>query len=540
MVVIILRSVIGCTTMGSNGGKTMKRGVLVIALLFCCFVPMVGQVEVEPDTVNFGDVGVSNLGMKYEQGFVIRNVSDSVWWVNRPKQPTAGEEHEFGLFFEGRLGYSRLLPGDSARFLVKGSVGEYGETVPVDWQYGEFIDTAWIPAESENGVRDTFEFYVRANVVKQDAPSISTSKGATIYKCRCRIAEERPVGAAEYQARVYINNPIEDTIWIDSLQLTSLDRSGWWFEGESENIIFTYDSIGRRDIRYGRTPPGHWSSPPTYILPGMPAVLQADVPAWGTGIKATIVEAWLSGKKGEAWYVQDTMIAYLEELPHTVPVSSFSATVTMPEGVDLVDKEAYASFHKCKLPDSIPVYVTEVEFRGERAEALRLISNAGAPIPELPMQAECVGGDLTWGIEVRRTPDLLGLTVDTLVAHWYYDDPIEGRVEGEAHGLIYITIEGTLSVSGEERGSVAGGRLVVRPNPVREVLDIAWKSSDVEEVKRVQFVLYNVEGQKIIEFWSDREGRGVIQLLGISSGVYIVVAYDELGRAVGAESVVKE
>ncbi|MCA9388119.1 MAG: hypothetical protein KC653_03645, partial [Candidatus Andersenbacteria bacterium] len=280
------------------------------------------------------------------------------------------------------------------------------------------------------------EFYVRANVVKQDAPSISTSKGATIYKCRCRIAEERPVGAAEYQARVNINNPTGDTIWIDSLQLTNLDRSGWWFEGESDDVIVTYDSIGRRDFRYGRTPPGHWSSPPTYILPGMPAVLQADVPAWGTGIKATIVEAWLSGKNGETWYVQDTMIAYLEELPHTVPVSSFSATVTMPKGVDLVDKGAYASFHKCKLPDSIPVYVTEVELRGKRADAIRLISNGGAPIPQLPMQAECVGGDLTWGIEVRRTPELLGLTVDTLVAHWYYDDPVAGRVEGEAHGLI--------------------------------------------------------------------------------------------------------
>ena len=522
----------------------MKRSVLVIALLFCCTAPMFGQIQIEPDTVNFGEVGVSLVGMVYERGFVIRNVSDSVWWIERPKQPVfAGEEYEFGLFFEGRLGYSRLLPGDYTRLLVEGTVGAYGETIPVDWKYGEFIDTAWIPAESENGVRDTFEFYVRANVVKQDAPSISTSKGATIYKCRCRIAEERPVGAAEYQARVYINNPTEDTIWIDSLRLVDLDRSGWWFRGESDSsrgLILTYDSVGRRDVRTSMAPPGHRGYPPTYILPGMPAVLTADVPAWGTGIKATIVEAWLSGKSGEAWYVQDTMIAYLEELPHTVPVSSFSATVTMPEGVDLVDKGAYASFHKCKLPDSIPVYVTEVEFRGKRADALRLISNTGAPIPELPMQAECVGGDLTWGIEVRRTPELLGLTVDTLVAHWYYDDPIEGRVEGEAHGLIYITIQGTLSVSGEERGSVAGGRLVVRPNPVREVLDIAWKSSDVQEVKRVQFVLYDEEGRKVVEFGSNREGRGVVQVLGLSAGVYIAVAYDETGKAIGAEKVVKE
>ena len=513
----------------------MRRKVLVIALLFCCSVPLFGQIQIEPDTVDFGDVGVSLLGMDYGRSFIVRNVSDSVWWVERSKQPIFPEElYNFGLFFEGRLGYSRLLPGDSVRFVVVGSVGS------LEWIYEEFIDTAWIPAESENGVRDTFEFYVRANVVKQDAPSISTSKGATIYKCRCRIAEERPVGAAEYQARVNINNPTGDTIWIDSLQLTNLDRSGWWFEGESDDVIVTYDSIGRRDFRYGRTPPGHWSSPPTYILPGMPAVLQADVPAWGTGIKATIVEAWLSGKNGETWYVQDTMIAYLEELPHTVPVSSFSATVTMPKGVDLVDKGAYASFHKCKLPDSIPVYVTEVELRGKRADAIRLISNGGAPIPQLPMQAECVGGDLTWGIEVRRTPELLGLTVDTLVAHWYYDDPVAGRVEGEAHGLIYITVEGTLSVSGEERGSVAGGRLVVRPNPVREVLDIAWKSSDVQEVKRVRFVLYDEEGRKVVEFGSNREGRGVVQVLGLSAGVYIAVAYDETGKAIGAEKVVKE
>ena len=513
----------------------MRRKVLVIALLFCCSVPLFGQIQIEPDTVDFGDVGVSLLGMDYGRSFIVRNVSDSVWWVERSKQPIFPEElYNFGLFFEGRLGYSRLLPGDSVRFVVVGSVGS------LEWIYEEFIDTAWIPAESENGVRDTFEFYVRANVVKQDAPSISTSKGATVYKCRCGIRDELPVNSTEYRAKVYINNPTKDTIWVDSLRLVNLDDVGWWFTTEG-GIIGTYDSIGGIDIRTGKYPPGHRSDLPTYILPGMPAILSAGLPAYkGTGIKATIVEAWLSGKDGETWYVQDTMKGWIEELPHTVPVSSFSATVTMPEGVDLVDKGAYASFHKCKLPDSIPVYVTEVEFRGERADALRLISNAGAPIPQLPMQAECVGGDLTWGIEVRRTPKLLGLTVDTLVAHWYYDDPIEGRVEGEAHGLIYITIEGTLSTSDEERGGRVDSRLVVRPNPVREVLDIAWKSSDVQEVKHVRFVLYDEEGRKVVEFGSNREGRGVVQVLGLSAGVYIAVAYDETGKAIGAEKVVKE
>ncbi|MCB9214463.1 MAG: hypothetical protein R3F28_16535 [Candidatus Kapaibacterium sp.] len=518
----------------------MKRQLVVIALLFSCSVPLLGQIEIEPDTLDFGNVGVSLVGMDYGRGFIVRNVSDSVWWVERAKQPVfAGEEYEFGLFFEGRLGYSRLLPGDSVRFLVGGSVGAHGETVSVNWRYGEFMDTAWIPAESENGVRDTFEFFVRANVVKQDAPSISTSKGATVYKCRCGVRDELPVNSTEYRTNIYVNNPTEDTIWIDSLQLVNLDEVGWWFTIDPGTII-TFDSIGRRDIRTGKSPPSHWSIPPTYILPGMPAILSAGLPAYkGTGMKATVVEAWLSGKNGEAWYVQDTMIGWLEELPHTVPVSSFSATVTMPEGVDLVDKGAYASYHKCKLPDSIPVYVTEVEFRGKRADALRLISNAGAPIPELPMQAECVGGDLTWGIEVRRTPKLLGLTVDTLVAHWYYDDPVEGRVEGEAHGLIYITIEGTLSATGEEQRGVPG-HLVVRPNPVGEVLDIAWKSSDVQEVKRVGFVLYDEGGRKVVAFGGDREGRGMIQVSGLPAGVYIAVAYDETGKALGAETVVKE
>ena len=516
----------------------MRVYTIVVVLLFCCSVPLFGQLEIEPDTVDFGDVGVSLVGMEYGRSFVIRNVSDSVWWVERAKKPRFPEERGgISIFFESRLGYSRLLPGDSVRFYVRATAGS------VTWDYYEFIDTAWFAAESESGVRDTFEFFIRANMVEQDAPSISTSKGATIYKCRCRIAEERPVGAAEYQASVYINNPTEDTIWIDSLRLVNLDRSGWWFRevlNSDSGLILTYDSIGRRNVRYGFSPPAHRDNPPTYILPGMPAILTASVPAWGTGIKATVVEAWLSGKNGETWYVQDTLIAYLEELPHTVPVSSFSATVTLAKGVDLIDRGAYASYHKCKLPDSIPVYVTEVELRGKRADAIRLISNGGAPIPQLPMQAECVGGDLTWGIEVRRTPELLGLTVDTLVAHWYYDDPVAGRVEGEAHGLIYITIQGTLSVSGEERGSVAGGRLVVRPNPVREVLDIAWKSSDVQEVKRVRFVLYDEEGRKVVEFGSNREGRGVVQVLGLSAGVYIAVAYDETGKAIGAEKVVKE
>ena len=260
------------------------RNLVVSLLLFCSSVPLWGQLQIEPDPVDFGDVGVSFLGMPYERGFIIRNVSDSTWSIvdiaKQPKYP--GEEYEFGLFFGAQVGYGRLLPGDSVRLLVRGSVGGYGD-VPVEWNYGEFMDTAWIPVISESGVRDTFEFFVRADVVKQDGPSISTSKGATVYKCRCGIRDELPVNATAYQARVYINNPTEDTIWIDSLRLTNLDDVGWWFTAElnsDSGLILTYDSIGRRNVRYGFSPPSHRDNPPTYILPGMPAILSAGMPAY--------------------------------------------------------------------------------------------------------------------------------------------------------------------------------------------------------------------------------------------------------------------
>lgn len=515
--------------------------VLLALLLFFSFpVITLGQIEISPGRIDFGEVGTSLVFANYWKGAFIRNVSgdtlelrttyrDSLQW-------DVGEA-DAGLTF---LSPGAFVPGDSAYLSFRLAVYGWG-SLP----YFEFADTVWLEVRPKGRPENEtikIPVPVYANVIPASEPFFSAEKAGGTELCRCRIPEDVEPGSSIERLELWVMNPYSatntDTVWVDSLQVEELGGNGIP-AGRLEQSMVIFDTVAPYDWLNGISPKHHGQLLPAYVLPGMFGSTLIGVPTFKPGNKQSVARAFIRRPRdSKAWVLEDTLQYYLGvwEAGPLVGGSPGRDPIVMAPPLD-VTKQDGISVAKCGLPDNVPVWADTVYIRGPRQDAIDLVKRTGSPdLPKFPALLGCLGGDVQYNIEVHRARTTPGTTVDTIVVEYHYEDPVRGRVDSISKRPFTIIIEPrTTGVVVREEEPF--GTLTAIPNPTKDRIRFAWRSFGRSEAVGVR--LFDALGRDVfarpIAF--ELSGSVEIDVSGLPAGAYRAVVEGREGNVLAVRPV---
>lgn len=519
----------------------MKNLPILVCLLFwLAVVRLSAQVAIVPPALDFGEIGTSLVGPKYWKQVTVRNTSVDTLLV-RPTfpEPLTWQMGETDVSFTVLSG-GAFAPGDSAYLTVQ--LWSYGWS---EQAFFQLTDTIWLEvrpvwASVEAEVR--IPVPVHAEITKADKPFVSAQKGGAGYFCRCYIPENAPPSSSIETLDMFVTNPVSpantDTLWIDSIQVRELEENGIP-KGRVQENIRTYDTVAPYDFLNGVYPPSSGKPLPVHVLPGMHAQVLAGVPRWKPGDKRSSVRVYVrNSRDGRVWMLEDTLQYYLGVI-NASPASILPSRdpITMSPGLDVTTQDGFG-MNKCGLQDETPLWVDTVYIRGPRQDAIDFVKRTGSDsLPKLPARLECFDSEVGYNIEVHRARTTPGTTVDTIVAEYHYDDPVQGRVEGVSKRAITIIIEPRTSGSVEEAEEPAGA-LTVIPNPATDRIRFEWRSFSRKEAADVR--LFDPLGRDVLgrRVAFELSGSVEIDVYSLPAGTYRVVVEGREGNVLAVRSVV--
>lgn len=515
------------------------RSIAVIIML--CFLPVVlsSQVEISPARIDFGEVGTSLVGATYYEAITITNTSAEdllldVWFVNHGEWNVA-----LGTLVPFRIDSQAVAPNKTLRLSFQMAFLGWGPT-----PFLTYKDSIWVGVRRKGqSVKDrqVIPVPVSAKVIEADRPFVSAEKGLADEFCRCFIPEDTPPNSSIETLEFLIFNPYSptntDTLWVDSLQIEEVNGNGIP-AGRVQEKVNTYDTVAPYDWMNGQLPRSHSQPLPVYVLPGMRARVLAGVPRFQPGNKQSVARAFIRRPRdGRTWVLEDTLQYYLG-LHEAPPVGAGPGRdpIVMTPPIDITTQDGI-SMNKCGLPDETPLWADTVYITGPRQDAIELKKRTGSDsLPELPARLECFNSDVNYNIEVYRARTTPGITVDTIVVEYHYDDPVAGRVDGIAKRPFTIIIEPRTS-GGIWVEEEPAGTLTAIPNPAVDRIRFEWRSFSRKEAIGVR--LFDALGRDVLgrPVAFELSGSVEIDISSLPAGTYRAVVEGREGDVLAVRSV---
>lgn len=504
----------------------MKR----FALLFVLWPALcAGQVTIFPESVDFGKIATGDYVPSYTRIVELTNRGEVAVRVG---SLSSFYENEFDISLHVdfyRPEYGGVIEPPPAR---GGAIVEAGERLFIRLRWAKYHvpglpytyrDTVFLQVSDPEtwALFDSVAIPVTGEVVESAVPVAVAPEYEVYSDCLCDLTRPKTSGISP-TLRVYVLNPIGTgyPLVIDSFTVEPIAGSGitrGWFQDKFES-----------GEGYGN----------------LPMTLQPDRSGWlrfGTphqlGEHRSRVRVFGRYQDGsETPWVGESVLYVQVRQSGTEPLAlnPSRAVFGLNPGTVVNDNHSFDLF-KCELPDSVPMWFDTAYFTGPRQPAIELVKRAGADsLPVLPVflrSLEPVG----YNVRITRALTFPGVTTDTITAHYHYEDPQRGRVDGVRKVTVQIDIRGeTVSVRYDPVPVVV---VEVSPNPARDRLRIVCFSTGIGEGMWVR--LYDMQGREVFgrSFPLDEAGRAEVDLSELPAGAYRAVVLGRDGRAVVSKSV---
>ena len=508
----------------------MKTLLLIVFVVLLLPVVVSAQVEVSPESIDFGEVPTGLLYLpQYTSVLELRNTSSSEVVVSSLSNFFA---HGFDVVLD--VAFYDLEYGNA---VSDGTYISAGERVFVRLRLFRYVigpeelpyayrDTVFLAVRNvETGKVDSVGIPVSGEIVASATPVVRVAEYDVFARCLCDFTQGKQ-DVFSTSLFTYILNPVggEYGLTIDSFAVEPL-AGGVSLERFSEYL--RYDSAGKRIAR----------SLPVTLSVGNAGYLIFTVP-YQLGEHRSVVRVFghYEDEFQTAWSVEDTLFALMRTLnKDQLTVRPSNTVFTIAPGVVVNDNYSF-SMGKCSLADSVPLWVDTAYMTGPREPAIDLIKRSGGG-EELvfPLLLEC-GRSKGHNVKITTGRTFPGLTTDTITVLYHYDDPERGRVDGVRKVTVQIRID-TLSTSGVvEVETVSVSSVEFSPNPSRDRVRVQY----VGEGVAMGITVYDMQGRLVYREPIGFAGSGVVELdvSGLPAGTYRAVIEGESGAVLVTGSVV--
>lgn len=506
--------------------KTLMLIVLAVLLL-----PLVvsAQVELSPESIDFGEVPTGLLYLpQYTSVLELRNTSGSEVVVTSLLGYTV---HGFDVALEVRFygsEYGQILSGGVS---VAAGEGVFLRLRLLNYKIGleelpyAYRDTVFLAVRNvETGKVDSVGVPVSGEIVSSATPVVRAAEYDVFSRCLCYFTESQSE-AISTRLDVHILNPVgaEYGLTIDSFAVEPLTggvTSDWFTD------YLQYDSAGQRIGRFF----------PRTLEPGRDGAIGFTVP-YQLGEHRTVVRVfgYYEDEFQTAWSDEDTLLVLVRESGTNVfGLGPNNEVFAIAPGVVVNDNYSFA-MGKCRLPDSVQLWIDTAYMTGPREPAIDLIKRRGSEELILPALLEC-GRPAGYNVKITTGRTFPGLTTDTITALYHYDDPERGRVDGVRKVTVQIRID-TLPISGVvEVEMVSSATVEFSPNPSRDRVRVQYVGEGVV----MGITLYDIQGRLVYREPVGFSGSDVVEVdvSGLPAGTYRAVIEEKSGAVLVTGSVV--